>query len=123
MSGDFISIKNDVERRYKSYTLTGNIYSALGEAVYQKSIGRFTLDIHAGAGLQNFQGFSFDFTTPDGSYSTEKIDSSSIVLGGGAGVQFTIWKGLYAEAEIGFKYTAELEMGTIEPKIMLGWKF
>ena len=123
VSGDFISIKNEVERRYKSYTLTGNIYSVLGEAVYQKSIGRFTLDIHAGAGLQNFQGFSFDFSTPDGSYSTEKIDSSSIVLGGGAGVQFTIWKGLYAEAEIGFKYTAELEMGTIEPKIMLGWKF
>ncbi len=123
VSGDFISIKNEVERRYKSYTLTGNIYSVLGEAVYQKSIGRFTLDIHAGAGMQNFQGFSFDFSTPDGSYSTEKIDSSSIVLGGGAGVQFTIWKGLYAEAEIGFKYTAELEMGTIEPKIMLGWKF
>lgn len=123
VSGDFIHVKNEVERRYKSYTLTGNIYSVLGEAVYQKSIGRFTLDIHAGAGMQNFQGFSFDFTTPDGSYSTEKIDSSSIVLGGGCGVQFTIWKGLYAEAEIGFKYTAELEMGTIEPKIMLGWKF
>ena len=123
VSGDFVHVKNEVERRYKSYTLTGNIYSVLGEAVYQKSIGRFTLDIHAGAGLQNFQGFSFDFTTPDGSYSTEKIDSSSIVLGGGCGVQFTIWKGLYAEAEIGFKYTAELEMGTIEPKIMLGWKF
>ena len=123
VSGDFVHVKNEVERRYKSYTLTGNIYSVLGEAVYQKSIGRFTLDIHAGAGLQNFQGFSFDFSTPDGSYSTEKIDSSSIVLGGGCGVQFTIWKGLYAEAEIGFKYTAELEMGTIEPKIMLGWKF
>ncbi len=123
VSGDFLSIKNEVERRYKSYTLTGNIYSVLGEAVYQKSIGRFTLDIHAGAGMQNFQGFSFDFSTPDGSYSTEKIDSSSIVLGGGCGVQFTIWKGLYAEAEIDFKYTAELEMGTIEPKIMLGWKF
>ncbi len=123
VSGDFIHVKNEVERRYKSYTLTGNIYSVLGEAVYQKSIGRFTLDIHAGAGMQNFQGFSFDFSTPDGSYSTEKIDSSSIVLGGGCGVQFTIWKGLYAEAEIGFKYTAELEMGTIEPKIMLGWKF
>lgn len=123
VSGDFVHVKNEVERRYKSYTLTGNIYSVLGEAVYQKNIGRFTLDIHAGAGLQNFQGFSFDFSTPDGSYSTEKIDSSSIVLGGGCGVQFTIWKGLYAEAEIGFKYTAELEMGTIEPKIMLGWKF
>ncbi len=123
VSGDFIHVKNEVERRYKSYTLAGNIYSVLGEAVYQKSIGLFKLDIHAGAGLQNFQGFSFDFTTPDGSYSTEKIDSSSIVLGGGCGVQFTIWKGLYAEAEIGFKYTAELEMGTIEPKIMLGWKF
>ena len=123
VSGDFVHVKNEVERRYKSYTLTGNIYSVLGEAVYQKSIGRFTLDIHAGAGLQNFQGFSFDFSTPDGSYSTEKIDSSSIVLGGGCGVQFTIWKGLYAEAEIGFKYTAELEMGTIEPKIMLGCKF
>ena len=123
VEGDFVHVKNEVERRYKSYTLTGNIYSVLGEAVYQKSIGRFTLDIHAGAGLQNFQGFSFDFTTPDGSYSTEKIDASAIVLGGGCGVQFTIWKGLYAEAEIGFKYTAELEMGTIEPKIMLGWKF
>lgn len=123
VSGDFIHVKNEVERRYKSYTLTGNIYSVLGEAVYQKSIGRFTLDIRAGAGMQNFQGFSFGFSTPDGSYSTEKIDSSSIVLGGGCGVQFTIWKGLYAEAEIGFKYTAELEMGTIEPKIMLGWKF
>ena len=125
-------VKNDVERRFKSYTMQGNIISCYFDAVCQinmayfsksKILERLVLEGRSGFGFQSLAGFSYDFETPLGSYSSDTLSGTSFAVNIGSSAQFVIWKELYAELAWDYCYDARLGTGTFEPAILVGWKF
>lgn len=108
----------------ENYKLGGNLLSAHLNFVYQKPIirGRLTVDVHAGAGIGMFQGFSFHFNN---GIDTEPLNAMGISVDGGLGLQFYITKRLYTEVRgnVSCGFFKDIILFSVNPAAFIGWQF
>jgi hypothetical protein len=91
-----------------------NFNSASFGLLYQYSItDQWQLELRAGAGFgQTYMGDN-ETEPPNAGFSVDF----------GAGVQYFIWKNLYAQAGLDFQYQSVIDHLMIWPAIGLGWQF
>ncbi|MBQ3670668.1 MAG: hypothetical protein II921_04220, partial [Treponema sp.] len=95
VNASYSRVKFEKSYNVKSFTLTGNIFNVMLEGIWTKPLtSKFTLDVHAGAGIALYHNFIYDY---DAGYSSDKMDSISPIVGVGAAVQFTPVKHFYVE--------------------------
>lgn len=123
VNATYSRVKFEKSYNVKSFTLTGNIFDIMIEGIWHKPLSsKFTLDVHAGAGISLFHNFIYDYSS---GYSTEKVDSINPIIGIGAAAQFKPVKHFYIEAGADAVFTIDKKIPGCEitPRVSVGWKF
>lgn len=113
-----------MQHTFDSYKLSGNMISGHLNFVYQKPFfqRKFFIEAFAGAGAVYFMNYVFEF---ENNIKSPETSSMNISIDAGIAAQYYFTKRLFMDVTIPFIYafTKDMNFGSINPQITVGWQF